>query len=131
GAVAADAAGGWTAGRPRRRIGRGSRPFILNEGQAMTTQRRSVLGVAGLALALGLLGPARQPASRAADDKPKAAKEEKDKERWKKLFDGKSLAGWKSAKFGAEGRVHVKGGAIVMEKGKQMTGVTYTDGGFP
>jgi len=51
---------------------------------------------------------------------------------WKKLFDGKSLAGWKSADFGGgEGKVHVKDGALVMEQGKQMTGATYTRGDFP
>src|SRR4051794_21068174 len=71
------------------------------------------------ALAL-LLGPA--PAPRGA---------EKEKAGWKKLFDGKSLAGWKSADFFGKGKVRVKDGAIVMEKGKQMTGIAYGRGDFP
>jgi hypothetical protein len=43
---------------------------------------------------------------------------------WKPLFDGKSLAGWKATDFGGEGEVRVEGGAIVMEQGNNMTGVT-------
>ena len=45
---------------------------------------------------------------------------------WKDLFDGKTLAGWKTPEFGGEGKVSVKDGAIVMEMGAAMTGVTYT-----
>jgi hypothetical protein len=50
---------------------------------------------------------------------------------WKKLFDGKSLANWKAVKFGGEGKVHVKDGTIVLEKGEKLTGVVYTKGDFP
>src|SRR5947209_6205238 len=50
---------------------------------------------------------------------------------WKSLFDGKSLDGWKPADFGGDARVFVKDGAIVMEKGKLMSGVTYRRGDFP
>jgi hypothetical protein len=59
--------------------------------------------------------------------------QEKDKGRagWKELFDGKSLDGWKAAKFYGSGKVHVDGGAIVMEKGDRMTGATYARDDFP
>jgi hypothetical protein len=50
---------------------------------------------------------------------------------WKSLFDGKSLDGWKQADFGPDGKVSVKDGAIVMDKGKLMSGVTYRQGDFP
>jgi hypothetical protein len=50
---------------------------------------------------------------------------------WKKLFDGKSLEGWKSSFAGDGGKVLVKDGAIVMEKGKKITGVTYAGKDFP
>jgi hypothetical protein len=50
---------------------------------------------------------------------------------WKVLFDGKSLEGWKSSDFFGAGKVQVKDGAIVIEKGKLMSGVTYTKGDFP
>jgi hypothetical protein len=50
---------------------------------------------------------------------------------WKALFDGKSLANWKSVKFGDEGKVFVKDGMIVLEKGQKLTGIVYTKGDFP
>ncbi len=53
------------------------------------------------------------------------------KEAWKTLFDGKTLEGWKSSPFVGEGKVFVKGGVIVMEKGEKLTGVTFTKGDFP
>jgi 3-keto-disaccharide hydrolase len=59
---------------------------------------------------------------------PPAAKE---KTGWKPIFDGKSLSGWKAATFANAGKVDVKGGAILMEKGATMTGVAYTRGDFP
>jgi hypothetical protein len=49
----------------------------------------------------------------------------------KSLFDGKTLAGWKVTDFGKEGKVEVVDGAIVMERGKKMTGVTYAKDDFP
>ena len=53
--------------------------------------------------------------------------EEKAKEpEWKPLFNGKNLDGWKSTKFGGEGEVEVKDGAIVMNTGTDMTGITFT-----
>lgn len=58
-------------------------------------------------------------------------KKAKDETKWKDLFDGKSLEGWKSAYFDGSGKVEVKDGAIVMPKGEKLTGVTYTRGDFP
>jgi 3-keto-disaccharide hydrolase len=51
---------------------------------------------------------------------------------WKPLFDGKTLGGWK-ASFDKDtsGKVHVKDGAIVLEKGMKTTGVTYAGKDFP
>jgi Domain of Unknown Function (DUF1080) len=60
-----------------------------------------------------------------------SAPAEKDKDGWKALFDGKTLGGWKATDFGGRGKVHVKDGAVVMERGDQMTGVTYGRGDFP
>lgn len=45
---------------------------------------------------------------------------------WKSLFDGKTLEGWKSTRFGGEGEVEVKDGAIILNTGSDMTGITYT-----
>jgi hypothetical protein len=61
----------------------------------------------------GLLG---QPAAKQADESL----------RWRKLFDGKSLEGWKVANFGGEGDVTVEDGEIRIDFGASLTGVTYT-----
>src|SRR5438309_2321652 len=50
---------------------------------------------------------------------------------WRALFDGKSLKGWKSAEFGGEGDVSIEKGAIVMDRGNDMTGVVFTGKDFP
>ena len=55
----------------------------------------------------------------------KGGKERKVK--YKSLFDGKTLAGWKKTEFGGEGDVTVeKGGELVLDYGANLTGVTYT-----
>jgi hypothetical protein len=82
----------------------------------MMRRRGAIRVLAALALGLLLVAPAGG---------------EKDKADWKNLFDGKSLAGWKSPDFFGKGKVHVKDGAVVMEKGKSMTGITYTRADFP
>ena len=51
--------------------------------------------------------------------------------KWTVLFDGKTLSGWKEADFFGKGKSHVKDGAMVMEKGKALTGLTYAKGDFP
>jgi hypothetical protein len=50
---------------------------------------------------------------------------------WKPLFDGKSLDGWKPSDFFGAGKVRVNDGAIVMERGKSMTGITFAGKEFP
>jgi hypothetical protein len=87
----------------------------------MTTRPRGA--ALGVALALGLLPLGGEPASPAAGP-PTASG-------WKKLFDGKSLGGWKSADFFGAGEVRVRDGAVVLGKGKRMTGITYSRGDFP
>jgi hypothetical protein len=43
---------------------------------------------------------------------------------WRNLFDGQSLQGWTSANFGGEGDVRVENGAIQLERGVALTGIT-------
>lgn len=74
-----------------------------------------LLGVP-LALALGAAGDKAGPPAKAA---------------WKSLFDGKTLAGWKETNFGGEGEVHIEDGAIVLERGNDMTGITFAGKDFP
>ena len=55
---------------------------------------------------------------------------EKGQAEWKSLFDGKTLKGWRITNFGGEGEVNVENGAIMMQFGASLTGVTY-QGEFP
>ena len=92
--------------------------------------RAALLAITALALGPLSLPPGYVPPAGAQPGKAPAARA-KDAGGWRTLFDGKSLAGWKSVDFGGEGKVYVKDGALLMEKGKQMTGVVYTRGDFP
>ena len=74
----------------------------------------SLLGSVFVALAIFSFSYAAEPQ---AEAKPEV----------KKLFDGKTLTGWKSTEFGGEGEVSVVDGAIVLEMGNNMTGITWTD----
>jgi 3-keto-disaccharide hydrolase len=55
-----------------------------------------------------------------------SSNEENDDRKWKSLFDGKSLAGWKVPNFGTQGEVEVEDGQIHLGFGDGCTGVTYT-----
>jgi len=46
------------------------------------------------------------------------------------LFDGESLEGWEIADFGGQGRVSIRDGAIFLEYGDTLTGITWK-GEFP
>ena len=41
------------------------------------------------------------------------------------LFDGKTLGHWKITDFGGQGNVYVKDGSIFLERGQDMTGITW------
>jgi hypothetical protein len=78
---------------------------------------------AGLVAALALsvcLARAEEPK---ADGAEKAAAKEK-AAGWKPLFDGKSLAGWQTTKFGGHGEPEVKDGQIIIPAGDPLSGVT-------
>ena len=49
-----------------------------------------------------------------------------DKQPLKELFDGKTLTGWKVTDFGGQGKVEVRDKTIVMARGNEMTGITWT-----
>lgn len=42
-----------------------------------------------------------------------------------RLFDGRTLAGWKVTDFGGQGEVRVEDGQLILEFGSPMTGVTW------
>lgn len=58
------------------------------------------------------------------------SKGEASENEWVSLFDGSSLEGWEVTNFGGEGRVYVGDGAITLEMGETLTGITYS-GEFP
>lgn len=89
---------------------------------------RGALAVVGaLAMVAGFETAARgeEPKKEPLPAKSKANEAAAD---WKPLFDGKSLTGWKSTKFGGEGEVTVVEGSILLDMGSPLTGVTYTNG---
>jgi hypothetical protein len=74
----------------------------------------------GLVVAGALMPPAAAEPAKTADQPA-----------WKNLFDGKTLEGWKASDFFGAGKPEVKDGAIVITKGKIMSGVTYARADFP
>lgn len=80
---------------------------------------------------LGLIaGIAAAQSSQPADDasqQPAAGPPDKagSPEKWRPLFDGKTLDGWKSTPFGGEGEVRVEDGQIILDFGLSLTGITY------
>jgi hypothetical protein len=46
---------------------------------------------------------------------------------WEKLFDGKTLYGWKPTDFVGQNEVLVEDGKIVMRVGEDLTGINYTN----
>jgi 3-keto-disaccharide hydrolase len=95
-------------------------PLLARENQAMSCSR-----CAKVVLVLSLFATA----SASADDRPET-KPAKDAV-WKSLFDGKSMAGWKSAGYIGGGKIEIKDGAVVMGKGDRMTGIAYQGKDFP
>lgn len=45
---------------------------------------------------------------------------------WTSLFDGATLGGWRPAAFPGQGKVAVREGMLVLERGDRMTGVVLT-----
>ncbi len=71
----------------------------------------------------------------AAQPVPAAKKTTADAAKWETLFDGSTLTGWAQSGFEAEGPVRVQNpfrdgrGAIVIEKGTTLSGITWKRGG--
>ncbi len=78
-------------------------------------------------LLIGIFLIANSACTVTAEDNKKDPSQTK---KWRRLFDGKSLKGWKLTNFGGEGPVEVKNGRIEMDFGSSMTGITY-DGKLP
>jgi hypothetical protein len=60
-----------------------------------------------------------------ASGEPPTEKSKGEPQKWRKLFDGKSLDGWKATNYGGEGEVVAEDGTLTLNIGSNMTGVTY------
>ncbi len=69
------------------------------------------------------LGACRRPSPPVSPNEPNASRDLAQTET--SLFDGKTLGQWKITDFGGQGDVYVKDGAIFLEIGSDMTGVTW------
>jgi Domain of Unknown Function (DUF1080) len=86
-----------------------------------------------VALAMGFIAPravaaetTNAPACKTCGD-AKKADAATHQDGWKCLFDGKTLNGWTPTKFIGKGKVEVKDGAIVLNTGSDLTGVSLAD----
>jgi hypothetical protein len=50
---------------------------------------------------------------------------------WRPLFDGKTIANWQPTKFAGQGAVKVEDGQIVLEAGRDLTGITWAGPRLP
>ncbi len=72
-----------------------------------------------IAAVLVAIGGTLVPADHAAAEKDKSKETVK-------LFDGKTLKGWKKPNYGGQGKVEVKDGVLYLRLGASATGVTWT-----
>ena len=63
-----------------------------------------------------------------AEDKNDEKKADPKPKREIKLFNGKDLDGWKSSMFGGDGEITVEDGHLILDRGNELTGVTWKDG---
>lgn len=100
-------------------------PFPSDRPRTVPATLRMLGALAVAWLTVGPSTPAfsAEPAPAEPAAKPAAAKPAADD--WKPLFDGKSLDGWKSTRFGGEGEVLVEEGKLIFEMGDPLTGVTW------
>ena len=81
--------------------------------------------LAGL-LAILIVVPCAQPVGTQQQDKAKGGETA-----WRPLFDGKTLTNWQPTKFFGEGPVKVEDGQIILETGKDLTGITWSGAPLP
>ena len=77
--------------------------------------------VGGLLLSMIVLGGFVASQAEDKKDVPKPKREVK-------LFNGKDLDGWKNSMFGGDGEILVEDGQLILDRGNELTGVTWKDG---
>lgn len=76
------------------------------------------------------LADTQEKPSTPTDETNEAAKDEP-KPKVYALFDGETLEHWKRSNFGGEGEVEVVDGAIIMQRGSEITGIHWTGDPLP
>lgn len=79
---------------------------------------------------LTTLAAAVAPRLTCGDDKP-AAPAAAAPEKWRSLFDGKTLKDWKTAEFGHGGTAKVDNGLLVIGKGEPLSGIVWSGEALP
>jgi len=110
---------------------RGFRDFIRKSSRLIVENKREALMARRILLAMLLLPGLTQMSW--GEDAPGAASKKEDPVSRKdapdrnviRLFDGRTLKGWKSTNFGGEGDVEVKDGQILLHMGSNLTGITW------
>ncbi len=96
--------------------------------QSIRLAYRKAMGWALAALALTLTASLSAADEKDKAPKPDAAAATKNAdEGWEKIFDGKSMKGWRLADFAGKGEVKVEDGRFVLSMGNDMTGIVYTN----
>ena len=86
----------------------------------MVIRLRSVgVSLVSIVLLSGLIGAAQTPAVKSSDPASEP------------LFDGKTLTNWRPTKFMGEGAVKVENGQVILEAGRDLTGITWTGPKLP
>jgi hypothetical protein len=82
---------------------------------------------------LGAAAAADQPQSgRGSDPAPRLTPSSaRSEQAWQPLFDGKTLTNWRPTKFVGEGAVKIDDGQIVLEAGRDLTGITWSGPELP
>lgn len=98
-------------------------PVVAGRDEIPSRRLSLVLRLIAVAMfAIPALGP---PSLSAEEGKASGTSVAADELKWRLLFDGKSLENWKVTQFGGQGEVRVEDGALILEQGASLTGVTY------
>jgi hypothetical protein len=106
-----------------------------NRAASRSARRGGILAFSPLAV-LAILLSLPMPVKAEGPPGPKqknAPQKERQKEKWQRLFDGRSLDKWKvidEFDYSRHGKVDVRDGRIVLEAGRPATGIRWT-GPFP
>jgi hypothetical protein len=89
----------------------------------MSAALSRALACASLAFLAGCAGAPASTSATPAEDSVAAPRE--------LLFDGTSLARWKPTEFGGAGELVLESGALILELGNPLTGITWSGGALP